>query len=116
MFPTWEVEEKIRVKPPMPPEIRSIVLGSKGELSLEFSENIKFPLGLIEQYEEDQKRKEMEQNGQPVGARRLSQDLFEFKIEGATSLKKKDISFGNIFIDRITDKRLDIKINFENPS
>jgi hypothetical protein len=47
-----EVEEAW-VRPPQPPELRLITLGSKGELSILFSEPIEFPQVLLDRFELD---------------------------------------------------------------
>lgn len=46
-------EEEVFEWPPEPAEVQKVILGSKGDLSISFSDEIVFPQNVLDIYEED---------------------------------------------------------------
>ena len=105
-------EEEEWVPPPQPPVLRKVTLGSKGEFSFSFSEPVKFPSDVLEQFEADKLAKK-----QGGGQRRLKSNKFlSFSVAGASNGKEEEIEGPAITIEDVKEKSISMKIKFDNPA
>lgn len=95
--------------------MRTLVLGSIGDFSITFSEDVIFPDDFYKKAEEDLVYLEQINSEQPSRSLRNSYRVFQFFLEGATSMKQFPITQDNVFIEALDAKQIKMKIVFENP-
>lgn len=110
----------VKVRPPEPPRINLISLGSKGELEIAFSDNIFIPPDWNKKWENDKAiRRLREAGGKEHEIRRLQDNSFSFidlKVEGATNGEQIKLDQSSVAIEDLTENKIRLKITYDNPA